>query len=397
MRPATSVAWWRGMVMLAWIVAGGLAAAPAFAQQLYWLDTNFAAPALHRANADGSQPTAIALFSGSLPEALALDPATGRLYWCEARFAGARIMSAPVTLATTTPVLSGLSSLRGLAVRPGASLFWTSSNLASGSAIDSLPLAGGPAHAILGLGAGANPRALVLDTAAGKFYYADFDQGAIMGANLDGSGAAVVVSTGAGSGPYGLVFDSATRRLYWTEFATGRLRRFDLIARAPVTVFSGLANPTYVALDPAGQRLYWIDSGVGGQRIRSGSTGGGTITDLALPISTYGGIVFAPLGTVDAPSVAPTLDAGLRPIRPNPVAGAATIEYVLPRDARARVTVLDVQGRVVATLANGVESAGPHHVLWSAAGASARPPAGLYFVALETPGRRWVQRMILTH
>ena len=51
------------------------------AQQIAWVDTEFGAPVLRRANLDGTGLFTWALPSGSLPEGLAFDPTRGRLIW----------------------------------------------------------------------------------------------------------------------------------------------------------------------------------------------------------------------------------------------------------------------------------------------------------------------------
>ncbi len=78
----------------------------------------------------------------------------------------------------------------------------------------------------------------------------------------------------------------------------------------------------------------------------------------------------------------------------NPSRGAATIEFVTPRAAPVRLTVLDVQGRVVAVLADGVHASGRHQVLWGTTGRATAPP-GLYLVRYEWPGSSAVRRLIL--
>ncbi len=383
----------RPALALLWM---GLVATPAAAQQLYWLDTNYSAPALHRANADGTQAVSIPLTPGSLPEGLALDASRGRLYWTEAHFTGARLMSAPLTLSAPTPVLSGLDCLRGITVAAGTALYWTSSDLAAGSLVRSSDLAGAALDTLMSLGSISNPRGIGLDPSQGKMAFADFDQNRIVIANLDGS-APVVVPTGAGSAPYGVAVDASLHRVYWTEFGTGLLRRCRIDGTSVTPIFSGLANPTYLAVDPVGQLLYWVEAGAGAQRIRSGHTVGGTITALGLPVSTYGGIAFAASGTTAAPATGPIDGVALASPEPNPARGAASVEYALPRDARVCLTVRDVQGRTIEILADGVERAGRHHLEWPATGARAVPPAGLYFVELRAEGRRWVRRLVLEH
>ncbi len=76
---------------------------------------------------------------------------------------------------------------------------------------------------------------------------------------------------------------------------------------------------------------------------------------------------------------------------PNPSAGAPVrLQWGLPREAEIRVTVLDVRGRQVALLANGVQSAGWHSVAWNS-----RSP-GFYFVRMQAPGTDMVERFALT-
>ena len=67
---------------------------------------------------------------------------------------------------------------------------------------------------------------------------------------------------------------------------------------------------------------------------------------------------------------------------PNPFNPSTTIEYILPRDTRTLLRVYNVSGQKVATLADGVISAGRHSVVWDAKGM----PSGVYFYTLKTDG-----------
>jgi hypothetical protein len=84
----------------------------------------------------------------------------------------------------------------------------------------------------------------------------------------------------------------------------------------------------------------------------------------------------------------------LAPPAPNPARGALRCSFDLPRAMRVRLEVLDVQGRVVAALAEGDFGAGRHERIWDASINGARA-AGLYFVRLETPAGRFVRRAAL--
>ncbi len=66
---------------------------------------------------------------------------------------------------------------------------------------------------------------------------------------------------------------------------------------------------------------------------------------------------------------------------PNPSRGAVTMRFVLPRAMHARLDVLDVAGRRVATLADGEHAAGEHALAWRPV--AVRP--GVYFARLATP------------
>jgi hypothetical protein len=85
----------------------------------------------------------------------------------------------------------------------------------------------------------------------------------------------------------------------------------------------------------------------------------------------------------------------LAPPAPNPARGALRFSFDLPRAMHVRLEVVDVQGRVVAALAEGDFGAGRHERAWDASTHGARAGAGLYFVRLVTPEGRLVRRVAL--
>jgi hypothetical protein len=85
----------------------------------------------------------------------------------------------------------------------------------------------------------------------------------------------------------------------------------------------------------------------------------------------------------------------LAPPAPNPARGVVRFSFDLPRAMRVRLEVLDVQGRVVAALAEGDFRPGRHECTWDASAHGARAGAGLYFVSLGTPRGRLVRRVAL--
>ena len=75
----------------------------------------------------------------------------------------------------------------------------------------------------------------------------------------------------------------------------------------------------------------------------------------------------------------------------------ARIEYTVAREAKVRVSIVDVQGRVVASLVEGVQPPGRYQTAWDPAAAhSGRVEAGMYFVRYEAPGKTTVKRLALT-
>jgi hypothetical protein len=95
---------------------------------------------------------------------------------------------------------------------------------------------------------------------------------------------------------------------------------------------------------------------------------------------------------LDAPDPATPATLALAPVRPNPARDGAAFEFDLPRPARARLTVCDAAGRVIAVAAEGAFGAGRHAARWDGRGAGRIAPPGVYFATLEVPGQRATRR-----
>jgi hypothetical protein len=80
----------------------------------------------------------------------------------------------------------------------------------------------------------------------------------------------------------------------------------------------------------------------------------------------------------------------------NPVAGPTRLRYGLPETGRVKLRVVDVSGRVVSTLIDGVRPAGLHEVSWNGRDASGRSiSSGIYFIQLLAPKGRVTERVVL--
>jgi hypothetical protein len=81
----------------------------------------------------------------------------------------------------------------------------------------------------------------------------------------------------------------------------------------------------------------------------------------------------------------------LRQNHPNPFVRRTTIEHTLGAPCEVRLTVADLHGRKLETLAEGSQTAGAHRAEWDATGFA----GGIYFYRLEAGGRTETRKMIL--
>ena len=84
------------------------------------------------------------------------------------------------------------------------------------------------------------------------------------------------------------------------------------------------------------------------------------------------------------------------PPRPNPFTQATELAFELPHTAPVRLAIYDLNGRHVATLANGILGQGTHSLRWNAQDDGGHAvPAGLYFVRFQTTGLTRIARIAL--
>jgi subtilisin family serine protease len=106
-------------------------------------------------------------------------------------------------------------------------------------------------------------------------------------------------------------------------------------------------------------------------------------------------VTFGPISAQVASSV---VAFALSRIAPNPaVSGPVRVEFAVPREAKVRVTVLDVRGREIAQLANARYAPGIHTVNWNRESRAGRVAAGLYFVRYQTPDGDRLERLVCTN
>ena len=90
---------------------------------------------------------------------------------------------------------------------------------------------------------------------------------------------------------------------------------------------------------------------------------------------------------------APLTEFSLGRPTPNPVAGTLRVPFVLQREADVHLDVLDIQGRVVATLVDGTRSSGRHEAMWTGAAKRGMARSGVYLIRMQAAGRSFVRRV----
>ena len=85
------------------------------------------------------------------------------------------------------------------------------------------------------------------------------------------------------------------------------------------------------------------------------------------------------------------IDYHLSPNYPNPFNPATTIKFGIPKSSKVTITVLDILGRHVATLADEFKPAGNYQVKWN----GSDQPSGIYFYELQAEGFREIRKMML--
>ena len=78
---------------------------------------------------------------------------------------------------------------------------------------------------------------------------------------------------------------------------------------------------------------------------------------------------------------------------PNPSVGNVRVSFALPRQAPIRLSVIDLAGREIALLADGIETAGVHRASWDGRADGRRARAGLYFIRYRVPGKDMATRI----
>jgi beta-propeller uncharacterized protein DUF5122 len=155
---------------------------------------------------------------------------------------------------------------------------------------------------------------------------------------------------------------------------SGAIGPWELLAAGAAN--TGAYDWTVTGPATSGTCYLWVDARDYGGNVGSDvSDAGFTIASGALAVDAAPGDAAFALG----------------PVAPNPTRGPSRLSYLVPRRAHVRLTLLDVQGRELAVLADGARDAGRYTLPLD--GAGLRP--GLYFIRMRAPETDLKQRIVI--
>ena len=94
---------------------------------------------------------------------------------------------------------------------------------------------------------------------------------------------------------------------------------------------------------------------------------------------------------IEGDGIRPLDQFSLHPSYPNPFNAQTTISYSLPESGPVTLTIYNLLGQKVATLFDGIQTAGEHKVVWDAQ----KQPSGVYFAKLVAEQHKSTFQMVL--
>jgi len=178
----------------------------------------------------------------------------------------------------------------------------------------------------------------------------------------------------------GGVFLSTDNGGVWTERNAGLTDLYvDAFAATGSNLFAGTQGANVFLSTNNGTSWSSVSTGLGDASVHTLAVRG---TNLFA--ATEGrGVWKRPISEMTTSVIMPSIEVpscySLQQNYPNPFNPTTTIEYDLPKAVHVRLAVLDLLGREVATLVDGIESPGYKSVEWNASGSA----SGVYFYRLE--------------
>ncbi len=213
--------------------------------KMYWPDDD---TSIRRADLDGGNVETLIANLPS-PYGIALDVEGGRVYWTN-QTGNPKVQRANLDGTNVEDLVAGSGCCTiGLALDvPGGRMYWMDgyyNGTLSRAALD-----GSGVQVIANTSGIAN--GVALDLVGGKVYWTEYGGGKdfVRRANLDGSAAQVLLSGGSLKTPQGIIVDSAGGKFYFADLHSGNVKRANLDGSGLETIISGLGYPRGVALGP---------------------------------------------------------------------------------------------------------------------------------------------------
>lgn len=171
------------------------------------------------------------------------------------------------------------------------------------------------------------------------------------------------------------------------------LSGIDFTAIPTVTIQAGNGNPLLATIDKYGadslKAHVYISGSLPANTIISTTIL--NITDLAGNINLTSNLVTTLVGINTDSNNNVLLRNYPNPFNPN-----TNIEYVLNENCKVKLSIYDINGKLVRTLVNSEKAAGVHNIIWDGRDDNFnRVAAGLYFYELEYSGKKIINKMVL--
>ena len=294
---------------------------------------------IQRVNLDGTNVEDLITTGLRTPYRIALDIVGGKMYWTD--WDAFKIQRANLDGSNVQDLLTGLYFPHGIALDiAGGKMYWTDrgrdkiqrANL-NGSNVEDLVTQGLK-----------SPRGIALDVAASKMYWTDWRTKKIQRANLDGTNVEDLITsiTSELDSPDDIALDVASGKMYWThtnfdstthKFINGKIQRANLDGSNVQDLLTGLKFPFGIALDIAGGKMYWTDSGT----VQRANLDGSNVEDL-ITVSRLHGIALG----IPSQAIPLTPDLVIESVQAEP----STVE---PGETFRLYATLKNQGRGVST------------------------------------------------
>jgi DNA-binding beta-propeller fold protein YncE len=293
--------------------------------RVYWANDGSTTSRISFANLDGSGGGDLAGATGGAPRGVAIDVAAGKVYWTkpgntatDGRISFANLDGSGGGGGYLDTTGATVNHPNAAAIYPAAGRIYWANEWGDRISFANLDNTGGGDLIVIGATV-EEPIAPMVDPGSGRIYWANANPiNVISFASLDGSGSGDL-NTGDATvaNPHGLALDPVAGRIYWANVGVGTRRTGQGISYTSLdgsgggnlnTAGATVNAPVGVAIDPAARRIYWANQA--GNEISFADLDGGGGGDLRTPGATLKGSRSPVLLTAPSGARRPKLTGG---------------------------------------------------------------------------------------